>query len=184
LLVFNYLFTIVFYFLAGVFMITYVVDAFRSYFAQWWHMSPIILILSVGVIIQLTKVLIDVIRYKKLYWDTIVSSWWFPSFHTGLSSSVAMFVLLQYGFDSIYFAIAFAFWLLFAYDAMNLRYEAGQHARYINTMRNELQSVLINTPTNPQLKERIWHTPLEVFGGLVFGSAITFVLYYIFYVVH
>ena len=66
-----------------------------------------------------------------------------------------MFVLLQYGFDSIYFAIAFAFGLLFAYDAMNLRYEAGQHARYINTMRNELQSVLINTPTNPQLKERI-----------------------------
>lgn len=114
-----------------------------------------ILILSVGVIIQLTKVIIDVIKYKKLYWDTIVSSGGFPSFHTGLSSSVVMFVLLHYGFDSIYFAIAFCFGLLFAYDAMNLRYEAGQHARYINTMRNELQGVLVNAPKNPQLKERI-----------------------------
>lgn len=66
-----------------------------------------------------------------------------------------MFVLLEYGFDSIYFAIAFAFGLLFAYDAMNLRYEAGQHARYINTMRNELQGVLDKSISKPQLKERI-----------------------------
>ena len=165
-------------------MLSYVVDAIRTYLAQWWHMSPILLIFSVAVCIQLTKVLIDVIRYKKLYRETLVSSWGFPSFHTWLSSSVVMFVLLQYGFDSIYFAIAFSFGLLFAYDAMNLRYEAGQHARYINTMRNELQNVLNKEAPKTQLKERIWHTPLEVFGGLVFGSAITFVLYYIFYVVH
>ena len=165
-------------------MLVYVMDAFRSYFAQWWHMSPILLIFSVAVCIQLTKVFIDVIRYKKLYWETLVSSGWFPSFHTWLSSSVVMFVLLQYGFDSIYFAIAFSFGLLFAYDAMNLRYEAGQHARYINTMRNELQNVLDKTAPKPQLKERIWHTPLEVFGWLAFGSIATFVLYYFFYIQH
>ena len=163
-------------------MFQYVIDAIRIYFAQWWHMSPIILIISVGICIQLTKVLIDVIRYKKLYRETLVSSGGFPSFHTWLSSSVVMFVLLEYGFDSIYFAIAFSFGLLFAYDAMNLRYEAWQHARYINTMRNELQNVLNKEAPKTQLKERIWHTPLEVFGWLLFGSVLTFVLYYFSYI--
>ena len=43
---------------------------------------------------------------------------------------------------SLMFAIVFAFSLLFAYDAMNLRYEAGQHAHYINDLRFELQNVL------------------------------------------
>jgi acid phosphatase family membrane protein YuiD len=50
-----------------------------------------------------------------------------------------LIALLEYGFDSTIFAIAFAFSILFAYDAMNLRYEAGQHAHYINDLRVDLQ---------------------------------------------
>jgi acid phosphatase family membrane protein YuiD len=88
---------------------------------------------------------------------------------------------MEYGFDSILFAVAFAFSLLVAYDAMNLRYEAGQHAHYINDMRFELQSVLQKSAKRP-LKERIGHTPLEVFGGMLFGSLLTFLLYYWIYV--
>jgi acid phosphatase family membrane protein YuiD len=53
-----------------------------------------------------------------------------------------MLVMLDQGLGSVRFAVAFAFSLLFAYDAMNLRYEAGQHAQYINSMRFELQNVL------------------------------------------
>lgn len=50
-----------------------------------------------------------------------------------------MLALLETGFDSVLFAVAVAFSILFAYDAMNLRYEAGQHAHYINDLRIDLQ---------------------------------------------
>jgi hypothetical protein len=72
-----------------------------------------------------------------------------------------MLVWMQYGFNSVFFAVAFAFSVLFAYDAMNLRYETGQHAHYINDMRTELESILQKKQKSP-LKERIGHTPLEV----------------------
>ena len=65
-----------------------------------------------------------------------------------------MLVLLEYGVGSIFFAVAFAFSVLFAYDAMNLRYETGQHAEYINELRFELQTIL-QKKEKGALKERI-----------------------------
>jgi acid phosphatase family membrane protein YuiD len=62
---------------------------------------------------------------------------------------------------------------------MNLRYEAGQHAQYINSMRFELQNVLQKKEW--PLKERIGHTPWEVLGGIIFWSVLTYMLYYRFY---
>jgi len=145
-------------------------------------MYPIFLVIIVGSIIQFTKVIIDIIRYKRIYTGHIFASWWFPSFHSGLASSVTMLVWLDYGFDSIFFAVAFAFSVLFAYDAMNLRYETGQHAHYINDMRAELESILQKKPKSP-LKERIGHTPIEVAWWIIFGSVLTYILYYMFFIV-
>ena len=91
-----------------------------------------------------------------------------------------MLVWLQQGFGSVTFAVTFAFAVLFAYDAMNLRYEAGQHAQYINNLRFELQNVLVKK--EHALKERIGHTPFEVAGGIVFASVLTYILYYHYYI--
>lgn len=81
---------------------------------------------------------------------------------------MTILALLEYGFDSSMFAVAFVFSLLFAYDAMNLRYQAGQHAHYINKIRNEIGGIL-DTASTPfahreKLSERIGHTPWEVIG--------------------
>ncbi len=92
-----------------------------------------------------------------------------------------MLVRLQYGFDSVFFAVAFAFSVLFAYDAMNLRYETGQHAQYINDLRSELQTILLKKEKET-LKERIGHTPLEVAGWIIFGTILTYIFYYIYYI--
>jgi acid phosphatase family membrane protein YuiD len=45
---------------------------------------------------------------------------------------------LQYGHESAAFVIAFCFSFLFWYDAANVRYEAGQHASYLNQLNKEL----------------------------------------------
>lgn len=163
----------------GIFlMITYAIAGAKNLIHSGFHMYPIFLVIIVGCIIQFTKVIIDIIRYKRIYTGHIFASGGFPSFHSGLASSVTMLVRLQYGFGSVLFAVAFAFSVLFAYDAMNLRYESGQHAHYINDLRAELGSILQKKEKIP-LKERIWHTPLEVAWWILFGSVLTYILYYI-----
>jgi len=163
------------------FMVDYAINAFKVFFAQGFHMYPIFIVIIVGCIIQIVKVIIDIIRYKRIYIVHVFASWWFPSFHSGLASSVTMLVRMQYGFGSTFFAVAFAFSVLFAYDAMNLRYETGQHAHYINDMRMELESILQKKQKWP-LKERIWHTPREVAWWIIFGSVLTYMLYYIYFI--
>lgn len=162
-------------------MVQYVIDGFKIFFAQGFHMYPIFIVIMVWCIIQIVKVIIDIIRYKRIYTGHIFASGWFPSFHSGLASSVTMLVWLQYGFGSVLFATSFAFSVLFAYDAMNLRYETGQHASYINDLRLELQAIL-QKKEKGLLKERIWHTPLEVAGGIIFGTLLTYVFYYTFFI--
>ncbi len=163
-------------------MIAYAIQSIQDFFRAGFQMHPVYIVVLVGVIVQLIKVTIDIIRYKRFYIGHLFSSGWFPSFHSWLASSVTMLVWLHEWFTSVGFAVAFAFSVLFAYDAMNLRYEAGQHAHYINNLRFELQGVL--QKKDLPLKERIWHTPREVAGWIIVGSILTYVLYYRFYLAH
>ncbi|MBQ7074408.1 divergent PAP2 family protein [bacterium] len=80
-----------------------------------------------------------------------------------MASSLTTIVLLSEGVYSVNFAIAFTFSLIVAYDAMNVRYQSGEHARYLNELRRNLQNVLEMKETKkPTLKERLGHTPFEV----------------------
>lgn len=129
--------------------------------------------LCVWASIQLLKILIDysidrTIKIQNLWW-----AWGFPSVHSWISSSITTLVFLSTGASSIEFAITFIFSFLFWYDAMNVRYEAWKHAHYINNIRSELKSVLNTHDTFRHLKERLWHTPTEVVGGIIIWCLMT-----------
>jgi len=129
---------------------------------------------SVAIIIQVTKLVIDLLTLRRLKWHHIFTAGGFPSVHAWLTASVATLVFLREGPDSTLFAVTVALMLLIAYDAMNVRYEAGRHAHYLNHITFELKDVLWEKWDKwPALKERIWHTPIEVFGGLVIGCVLT-----------
>ncbi len=164
-------------------MISYVVESISEYFRQGIHMNPFFLVFFVGFFVQWLKVVIDLFKYRKFRFHHFFSSGGFPSFHTGLSSSVTMLVLLEYGFDSILFVVVAAFALLFAYDAMNLRFQTGQHAHLINKLRIEIQWLFSkdHKDISWKLRERLWHTPLEVLWGFLIWSLLTYLLYYCFY---
>jgi acid phosphatase family membrane protein YuiD len=57
------------------------------------------------------------------------------------------------------------------YDAIGVRYEAGKHAKILNQILNEQSKENDVTPTKP-LKELLGHKPLEVLGGLVYGTVV------------
>ena len=127
--------------------------------------------------------MIDSLVQKSFSFSQFFSSWGFPSSHTGIASSLTMIVLLEQGIYSIDFAIAFCFSLIVAYDAMNVRYQSGQHARYLNELRKSLQGALLGEDDKKAtLKERFGHTPLEVLGWMLIGGGLTFILYYLLYV--
>jgi acid phosphatase family membrane protein YuiD len=162
----------------------YIVQSRNSFFEIFPdRIPPIFIVLLVGVIIQFVKIVIDSIVEKRICLNHIFISWGFPSFHTWVASSVTVLALLADWVRSTTFAIALTFSMLFAYDAMNVRYQTWKHAEYLNAIRRDLQeNFLMTEQRKSKLKERLWHTPLEVIGWFIFGVVLTFVFYYIRYV--
>ena len=148
------------------------------------RIPPIFIVLLVWIIIQFVKIIIDSFVEKRICFNHIFISGWFPSFHTWVASSVTVLALLADGIWSVSFAIALTFSMLFAYDAMNVRYQTWKHAEYLNAIRRDLQEnfLMAQPQKKSKLKERLWHTPMEVMWGFIFWVVLTFVFYYIRYV--
>jgi uncharacterized protein len=125
---------------------------------------PVFIPLLVIIIIQFVKLMIDRWQHKHFDRKNLFTTGGFPSVHSGMTSSLVTLVYLDQGLDSVLFALAFVFMFLISYDAMNLRYEAGKHAHYINTLRHDVEGVLQRQESKMRLKERMGHTPLEVIG--------------------
>lgn len=143
------------------------------------RIAPFLIPLAVGSIIQLIKMIVDVFAYRqKLQFSSFRRSGWFPSVHSGISSSIATLVWLQNGFFSMNFAICFTFAFLFRYDAANVRYEAGKHAQYINEIKDELRSFSFIDYKLQDLQERLWHTTIEVIGWIIVGAMLTSIIFY------
>ena len=131
------------------------------------YIIPVTIPLLVVIFSQSVKLLIDAIKNKHFSWKNLFTTGGFPSVHSGMTSSVTTLVALHEGLSSILFAVSFVFMFLISFDAMNLRYEAGKHAHYLNSLRHDLTSVLGEENKTSRLKERIGHTPWEVFGGVI-----------------
>ena len=122
----------------------YIVNLRNDFFQNFPdRIPPIFIVLLVWIIIQFFKIIIDSIVEKRVCIDHIFISWWFPSFHTWVASSVTVLALLADGIRSTSFAIALTFSMLFAYDAMNVRYQTWKHAEYLNAIRRDLQENLL-----------------------------------------
>lgn len=129
-------------------------------------------------LIQLFKILIDLVKEWRFDYKNFFRAWWFPSVHSGISTSIATLMFLIYWYESSEFAISIIFAFLFWYDAMNIRYEAWKHASYINKISIELKTLLNFSDNYFYLKERLWHTFLEVVWWIVIWCLLTILVYY------
>lgn len=162
-------------------MFNFINQSVSQYFSNGIVRNPLFILITVGFSIQILKVIIDSIKIKAISYTSIFAAWWFPSFHTWLTTSITTMVWLSEWFNSLLFAVCFAFSLLVAYDAMNIRFESGKQAKCINEIRSSLSAALLwslNREERLPLKERLWHTPIEVAGWMIISFVLTFVLYY------
>lgn len=137
--------------------------------------------LLVGCCIQFIKVIIDSIINKQITRAVLRSAWGFPSVHSWMAASISLLMFLHYGPKSPEFAIAFTFSFLFWYDAANIRYEAWKHALYLNRMREQLIKIVNLDEKVVILKERLWHTFVEVVAWILVWVLITLWVLVVFY---
>ena len=84
-----------------------------------------------------------------------------------------MAIGLDYGFDSVYFALAASFALVVMFDAQGVRRASGRQARILNKITEDIYWQ--GRIKEGQLRELIGHTPVEVIMGFFLGAAIALI---------
>lgn len=107
-------------------------------------------------------------------WFLVISNGGMPSSHSALTTAVTMAVGMVSGYDTPAFGVALAITSVVTYDAANVRWQSGLHARRINQLIRDVFSG--REITEDFLKEVIGHTPREVYGGVLWGIIVAIVV--------
>ncbi len=125
-------------------------------------------------IAQISKTLFELIRYRKLRFNRLVSSGGMPSSHSALVTGLATATGRVAGVDSILFAITFVLASIVMYDAAGVRRAVSLQARILNQMIDE---AFQGKPfAEKRLRELIGHTPTQVIVGGLLGIAVGLLL--------
>lgn len=98
-----------------------------------------------------------------------------PSSHSSVMCTLAVSAGIMRGFGSLEFVMATVLATVVMTDASGVRREAGQHARVLNKI---LQDMMENDKgiTFDALKELLGHSPFEVLVGALLGILVAFVV--------
>lgn len=122
---------------------------------------------------QILKTLINFLTTKEFNPERLFGSGGMPSSHSATVCSLVAAVGIKYGMAGYEFAMAAVFAIIVMYDAMNVRREAGEHAKWINIIATTIQP---DIPLERKFKEYLGHTPLQVLMGACLGIAVAFAI--------
>lgn len=120
---------------------------------------------------QLIKLLLTYCREHRLDLDRALGSGGMPSSHSAFVCACASATGRLCGWSSALFAITAVIAIVVMYDAANIRWAAGEHAKMLNYLM-EQRAQEGHQPFGKQLKELLGHTPVQVLAGAVLGIVI------------
>ena len=123
-------------------------------------------------IAQTIKMGCSLLETKRLDFSYMVSTGGMPSAHSAMASALATSLGLCHGFDSALFSLGVAFALVVMFDAQSVRAAAGEQARLLNQIVDELLHE--HHLSERKLKELLGHTRVEVLMGMLSGIATAF----------
>jgi acid phosphatase family membrane protein YuiD len=135
--------------------------------------NPVLLVaVAACLIAQASKLVIELIKNRKINLRILTATGGMPSSHSALVTALASGVGQTVGWASPEFAIATVFAIIVMYDAAGVRQAAGNQARILNQMIDELfhEHHQFN---EDRLKELLGHTPIQVFVGSVLGVTVS-----------
>ncbi len=118
-------------------------------------------------IAQTIKVALGVLRTKRFDFRWFIGTGGMPSAHAAGSSALAIIIGLDYGFDTVLFALAAVFAMVTMFDAQGVRRSTGKQASILNKVLDDIYWK--GKIEEDRLKELIGHTPIEVFMGSIIG---------------
>lgn len=130
-----------------------------------YALTPFIAWLVCGI----TKFIINCIAKKRLAFD-LIGYGGMPSNHSAIVSSMVSLIGFDIGIDTPSFGIAVTLAFIVILDASSLRKQIERQAIYINLINDRLRS------DQPILRQRIGHTKIEIFFGILIGSLVGFYL--------
>lgn len=127
-------------------------------------------------LVQIFKVIRELLRDKKVNMRRIWGAGGMPSAHTASVSSFATALGITEGFGSSLFAFSVVFAFIVMYDAAGVRRAAGKQARVLNQI---IESEGKNINIQEKLVEFLGHTPIEVFCGAITGIVLGSILMFL-----
>jgi acid phosphatase family membrane protein YuiD len=122
--------------------------------------------IAAWIIAQIAKLLVNMYKTRRFDHGFLLRLGGMPSSHSASMVAVATSVGIRMGFESASFAIALGLALIVMVDAQSVRRAAGQQARLLNQIVQELFKE--HHLSQQKLVEFLGHTRLEVlFGGLL-----------------
>ncbi len=158
-------------------------DFFNSLFR-----NEILITALIGwVIAAFLKVLVIAVTHRRIDWERLLGTGGMPSTHTTPVVAGTTSIGLVSGFDSALFALAVVITIVVAYDATGIRRHAGDQARAINLLIEDLTKGGMFKGQKPadffkrwnlaELQTLLGHNPIEVFVGVLLGIATALVIH-------
>lgn len=126
---------------------------------------------------------------SKAHIDIVTSTGGMPSSHSAAMSSLITALILQYGFNSPYVAIAIIFGVIVMFDSMGVRRQSGEQGLVLDKLvkqhleENDNYSIAEYDYDKYKamiIKKYLGHKPSEVIGGVFTGIFVAFILNQIF----
>jgi hypothetical protein len=142
-----------------------------NYFYDLINNKPLACAVTGWFVAQILKILITAVVEKTLDWGRLLAPGGMPSSHSTFVTGLAVTIAFQYGFGSVYFALAAAFALVVMYDACGVRRAVGEQAQALNNILEKLKET--NSLVDQSVvREILGHTPLQVAMGFLLGIVI------------
>ena len=149
-----------------------------TFFTDLFSNHVLVAAFTAWAIAQIIKVPLEYVLHRKLDWSLLLSTGGMPSSHTALVTGASVSIGLQEGFRTPVFALSWVIAMIVVYDAIGIRRQAGDHARVLNLMIDELFTG--HPLAEKELKEVLGHTPREVIGGIALGVVVPFLIIRVF----
>lgn len=116
------------------------------------------------------KFTINFIRFRRQAVN-LIGNGGFPSTHTTVMSSIVFLIGFSEGVTTPIFGLGVAVLMITMIDALGLRRAVGKQASAIN------RYIVPGNTTQPLLRERQGHNPVEVLGGLMLGLILAYTVH-------
>lgn len=125
-------------------------------------------------IAQVSKPFLQYLREREWNWSWFFSAGGMPSTHSAIIVAATTALGMLQGIATPEFAFCVAVSMVVLYDAAGVRRQAGEHARVINAIIEDLAH---GHPLKEEnLKELLGHTPGEVAIGVLVGLVVAVVV--------